>query len=133
MRRASYFGLLLTLAIALGGCAAAEPAEGTAAGPRPSRNLITQEELAQVHFGNAWDAVRSMRTHWLQERQQSLGGAGSGLVMVYLDGTRMGGPDSLRQIPLSTVQQMQYLSAPEATSRYGIDHTAGAILVTTRR
>jgi hypothetical protein len=50
-------------------------------------------------------------------------------VVVYVDQTRMGGPSTLAQIPITDVKEIQYLSATDATQRYGTGHGAGAIIV----
>ena len=42
----------------------------------------------------------------------------------------MGGPDMLQQIPITEFKEIRYLSATDATQRFGTGHTAGAIIVT---
>ncbi|HEY2376528.1 MAG TPA: TonB-dependent receptor plug domain-containing protein [Gemmatimonadaceae bacterium] len=97
-----------------------------------SRDVITSEELAKVDVQTALDAVRRLRPNFLQTH----GGQSSSLTMgpqeivVYVDNTRMGGPNALAQIPVSDVKEIQYLSGTDATQRYGTGHGAGAIIVT---
>jgi hypothetical protein len=64
---------------------------------------------------------------------QSFTDRSAGGVVVYLDGTRIGGASTLRRIMASDMETAQYLSASEAASRYGLNHSGGAILITTRR
>jgi outer membrane cobalamin receptor len=98
---------------------------------RGARDLITQEELAKVDVQNALDAVRRLRPTFLQTH----GGLSSSItqgpqdVVVYVDNTRMGGPSSLAQIPITDVKEIQYLNGPDATQRYGTGHGSGAIIV----
>jgi outer membrane cobalamin receptor len=98
---------------------------------RGSRDVITQEELAKIDVQNALDAVRRLRPSFLQTH----GGASSSItqgpqdVVVYVDNTRMGGPSTLAQIPITDVKEIQYLNGPDATQRYGTGHGSGAIIV----
>jgi len=50
-------------------------------------------------------------------------------VVVYVDQTKMGGPNTLAQIPISDVKEIQHLSGTDATQRYGTGHGSGVILV----
>jgi hypothetical protein len=54
-------------------------------------------------------------------------------IRLYVDGMSRGYVTELTSLRTSSVERMQYLSGPEATSRYGTDHGDGAILVTLRR
>lgn len=54
-------------------------------------------------------------------------------VVIYRDDIKMGGRDALKEIRLDIVTSVRYLSASEATGRFGLNHQHGAILVTTRR
>jgi len=98
---------------------------------RSSRDVITSEELAKLDVQNALDAVRRLRPNYLQTH----GGASSSItqgpqdVVVYVDNTRMGGPASLAQIPITDVKEIQYLNGTDATQRYGTGHGSGAIIV----
>jgi len=98
---------------------------------RSSRDLITSEELAKLDVQNALDAVRRLRPNFLQTH----GGLSSSItqgpqdVVVYVDNTKMGGPASLAQIPITDVKEIQYLNGPDATQRYGTGHGSGAIIV----
>lgn len=128
--------LLALLAVTLGGCAS--PSGGTAATqqsssrPRTSRDVITAEELATIDAQTALQAVQRLRPNFLQTR----GGASMSInqgpvnVVVYVDQTRMGGPNSLSQIPVTEIREIRYLNASDATQRYGTGHGAGAIIVT---
>lgn len=98
---------------------------------RGSRDRITSDDLANLDVQNALQAVQRLRPNFLQTR----GGATSSLtqgaqdVVVYVDQTRMGGPSTLAQIPITDVKEIQYLSPTDATQRYGTGHGAGAIVV----
>lgn len=128
MRVAGYL-LVAALAWAGAGCAGKTGGDGTA---RRDANLITYDEVTETHFTNAYELINALRPNWLQVRSQSIGGRSAGLPVIYVDGSRMGTVEFLRQIPAGQVQTAQFLRAPEATSRYGSNHTGGAILIVSR-
>jgi hypothetical protein len=120
--------LVPSLALALGitGCASAGAGGGDSA-PRGTANRIIFEELEPVQQLDAFDAVRRLRPMWLRSR----GGASP---QVLIDGNRQpGGFDALRSIRSSEIQEMRFMSASDATTRFGTGFDGGAILVTTRR
>ena len=98
---------------------------------RGSPDRITQEELATLDVQNALQAVQRLRPSFLQNR----GGASSSItqgpqdVVVYVDQTKMGGPNTLSQIPITDVKEIQHLSGTDATQRYGTGHGSGVIIV----
>lgn len=116
----------LALALGLTGCASAGAGGGDAA-PRGSANRIILEELEPVQQLDAFDAVRRLRPMWLRSR-------GGSSPQVLVDGNRQpGGLEALRSIRSSEIQEMQFMSASDATTRFGTGFDGGAILVTTRR
>lgn len=95
------------------------------------RSVLTQEEIQEASASNALDLVRQLRPDWLRVRgANSIGQVTE--VSVYLDGMRLGGPDTLSGIRTPTIEEMRYLTAREAQTRYGMDNTSGAIIVHTR-
>ncbi len=151
--RWSHMLVLPALVAVLDGCAANPGAQASGR----QANLITADDIQrEAGARNAFELIRALRPNWLEARGvQSLGSPGvyqttrgpggdvrrerggptnsAREVMVYVDGTRMGGPEMLRQILASNLQEVRYLGGTEATSRFGTDHAAGAILVTLRR
>jgi hypothetical protein len=100
--------------------------------PRPAvdRNLLVQEQFADHGFNTAYDVIESMRSNWLAARGPDSFTTPS-QVQVYLDGTRVGGVDMLRTIDLRPVTYMRFFDGVAATARWGLDHGAGAIYVST--
>jgi TonB-dependent Receptor Plug Domain len=98
---------------------------------RGARDRITAEDLATIDVQNALQAVQRLRPNFLQNR----GGASTSItqgkqdVVVYVDQTRMGGPNTLSQIPITDVKEIQHLNGTDATQRYGTGHGSGVILV----
>lgn len=126
---------LLCLAIlALPG--ALEAQDTTRPAPKPRRNpdlISTQEiEAASESMRNAYELVKGLRSNWLSIRGGSSLIRGSSVVKVYVDGVRRGGPETLEQIPKSSIKEMQRLRGTDATQRFGVDHENGAILVISR-
>ena len=128
------FHLIAALLVAAApGCASSGAGNGASqqSSHRGSPDRITQEELATIDVQNALQAVQRLRPSFLQNR----GGASSSItqgpqdVVVYVDQTRMGGPNSLAQIPISDVKEIQHLSGTDATQRYGTGHGSGVIIV----
>ena len=131
------FGLLAAVLIAAApGCASSPAGAATSATQQSSRqrgqrDRITSEELAAIDVQNALQAVQRLRPNFLQTR----GGATMSItqgpqdVVVYVDQTKMGGPSTLAQIPITDVKEIQYLNGTDATQRYGTGHGAGTIIV----
>lgn len=135
MKTRSLF-LLAALVVVLPGCASSSSGSGasqqSAARPaRGSSDRITAEELATIDVQNALQAIQRLRPNFLQNR----GGASASItqgpqdVVVYVDQTRMGGPSTLAQIPITDVKEIQHLSGTDATQRYGTGHGSGVIIV----
>jgi len=110
------------------GCASGSAAAGR---PRFDPALITREQIQEAQVSNAYDAVKALRANWLNVRggesfRYPLG------IQVYLDGTKAGDISALAGIPSLPIQFIRWYSGQEATARWGIDHGAGAIYVSTR-
>jgi len=142
---------LAAAVLALGGaaCASSSPAAASAGGgPKPSATLITADEIAKLNVLNGYEAVQKLRPAMLSQRQvASAHGQGgvaadappikgtdveSGQVVVYMDGTRLGGVEQLRGITASSIATVRYYSASEAQLKWGSNHPGGAIEVVSK-
>lgn len=122
--------LLVGAMLVVGACASSGSSSGTT--PRGDRNTVTAEELAATSSTNLFDFVQRSRPLWLRTRgRTSVNNEGD--IVVYLDDSRFGGPEVLRQISPLTVQQVRFLDASAAQQRFGVGHTHGAILVYSKR
>ena len=109
---------------------------------RPAKQLfeITQAEIeAESTKGSLYDLVLKLRPRMLASRVTPAGPQSrsqlweaNSSIKVYLDGFRYGGVESLAAIPASNVVEVRWLSAMDATTRFGTGNTAGAIMVTSR-
>ena len=114
----------LALAVGLTGCASAGGGSSRPAGSSMTR--IVRAELAELPEMNALQAIERLRRRWLQSR------AGD-QVQLYVDGSRRSNVRDLESIRSTEIEQMEFMSASDATTRYGTGHSGGAILVTSRR
>ncbi len=133
-----------TLALAVTLLAAACASGGGGGGSAGTGNVITAEQAAAVGSArNAYDVVMRLHPEFLRGRgTTSPRSAGEGRptnaagqpemgVVVYVDGTHMGGIASLRDITVERIDTIRYLGASDATTKYGTGHTDGVIEVTT--
>jgi len=100
---------------------------------RRSSNIITSEEISSAQVTTLYDAVMRLRPHWLTSGTARGGGGHTDEVQVYLESAHYGTIESLRQLPMDGVQEMRLLSAADATNRFGIGNTSGAIVVVMSR
>jgi hypothetical protein len=145
MKRA-LFGSLATVIVATTALALAP---GQANAQRRDRDLITREELVQSSQKSTdlYQAVRSLRSHFLQgprgPRSINADPARTGAAVptgtsrageapkaiLYVNGTRSGDVEMLRNIQTINVEEVRYLNPNAASVQYGQGHEGGAILV----
>jgi hypothetical protein len=125
----------------LDGTAGAPPAGVEVAVPdqtRPStakrsRDLLLPDEFAGTSARDAFGLVQQYRPAWLRTRgASSMRDQTVGQVQVYVNGSRWGGIERLREIPLVEISELRYRSGQEATMRYGTNHAGGVIEIQTR-
>jgi len=105
-------------------------------GTRTARdvNVITRQELEAAVAQNAYDVIQNLRPSYLRTRgTQSLDPTVRTQAWVYLDGQRYGDIATLRSMTVDAIEEIRYLNPSLATTKYGVNHTAGAIEVTTRK
>jgi len=128
MRRA-HSTLLLVLVLA--GCSGAG---GRTGGGGP--NLINNEELRSVDSDglSLYQAIQRFRPQWLRSRGISSFGAAAAetVPLVIVDNIPYGEIDELQQIDAFDVMEASYLSASDATTRFGTGYTGGVIIVRIR-
>lgn len=106
-------------------------ASGPPGAPRPNPNLITRAEIDEAGPSSAYELIQKLRPVWLRERGAVSFTDETDLV-VYLDGSRMGGRSELRSIHTHNIESVEFLDARKATNRFGTGHVNGAILIRTR-
>ena len=98
---------------------------------RGDPNVITQEQIIQHHFTNAYAAVEALHSNWLQTRGPDSFRSPT-QVLVYLDHTRLGGIATLRSIAAADIFFIRHYDGVSATARWGLGHGQGVIFVATR-
>ncbi|HEX7024367.1 MAG TPA: hypothetical protein VF187_06085 [Gemmatimonadales bacterium] len=140
----SRLALVFTTLVLGGGCAAGRSA---LAGPTPESgsrlraegptraNVVDQAEIRAVETGyTALEAVQRLRPEFLSRHAAPRpGDMEEGFAVVYLDGIRLGGLQTLRNIPVSTIVQIRYLRPFDAAQWLGRTHRGGVIAVSTTR
>jgi len=127
--------LLAPLLLApLGACASGGASAAGSTATHRNPDVISEEEVdATTGVDNAFQLVQRLRPSFLTFRgSTSIRNADAGRVVVYVNQSRMGFAEALRDIPISNVREIRRLSAAEATQRFGTNNSGGAILVTLR-
>ena len=131
--------LVFVLAPVVSACASSpdtpfdEDGETATRTARGSSTLIVRAQLEQLTERNAYEAVATLNRRWLQSRRGASLTSGPAFARVVVDGVARGELDSLRQLIIGNIETMRYLSAANATTKYGTGFPGGVIEVTTRR
>jgi hypothetical protein len=140
LNRKLFPGSLVALALfAQAGSALAQEAPARQATLRPATlgrsNVVEQEEIRAADAGpSAYEAIRRLRPEYLTRRATpEPGDSEEGFPVVYLDGVRLGGLETLKNIPLDTITRIRFLRASEAAQWLGRTHRGGVIAVSTIR
>jgi hypothetical protein len=126
---------LLALAILLSGAGcgggAASPGPG-ADSPGSRTDLITIEEIDQRgQYSNLYTLIEVLRPRWLRSQGPDTLLGQQGQVQVHVDGNRFGGVEALRNLSAAGVTSIQWIDPIDAAARYGLNHSHGAIIVST--
>lgn len=113
------------------------------------RNVITRAEIQSSGATNAYELVQGLRGEWLQQRgvnrwaESSRGSAGGirrsrvdvepgdATIVVYMNASRLGGVEELRNLPIDDLQLLERVSPQAAAVRYGSGHAHGVIQLST--
>ena len=102
--------------------------------PRIDQQLITRDVIRSTQYTNMYDVVLALRSNWVRVRPAESIQGKSPTIQVYLDNQRLaGGADELRQLSPTNVESVRYFDPITASARWGMDHGAGALYVTTAK
>jgi hypothetical protein len=116
------------------------------ASPPPARLVIGEDEVRSSGTTTVLQLVRAARPEWLvlrginSWRESAVGSGedrtlrvipGEPTIIVYLDGMRLGGVDTMAGVPSESVTRVEFLDTHTAAVRLGGGHAHGAILLTT--
>jgi len=122
--------MALGMVVALAACASGGGTSGGA--PRSSSTRLIAADFDSDVGLDVYAIVQRYRPRWLQVRGGTTA-QGPARIAVIIDGTRQqGSVEILRSIRGSEVDEIRYLNARDATTRYGTDMTGGAIEVITK-
>ena len=94
---------------------------------------ITREELEATSVNDAMEAVVLLRPQWLRARPARTPNDPVPVVGVVIDNMARATREDLAQLSIGQVERIVFMSAADATIRFGTGHTGGAIVVTTRK
>ena len=89
---------------------------------------LTREEMLKEHFTNVYDAVAALRSSWLTVRGTDSFTQPS-QVRVYYDQNRLGAVEEMRSVLVTSVASVRHYNGVDATMRWGVGHSAGAIQI----
>lgn len=131
-RRGFLTGLIAVLAGIGGACAARQGGVATS-----NRNLVTREELAATNSRTVYEALERVRPSWLSSRGpatiSNVKESSEAVANVYIEGSRMGDVEYLKQVYVSDVHEIRFWTAGEAGARFGMGNPRGVIEIIPRR
>ncbi len=135
MKRSVLTALLLAASTAGTACTTGSATEGGGPAPAPRRSsVITAEEIATSRTTTAFEAVRELRPQWLQARGPDLITVGGRVgARVAIDGVMRGGLDEMSAVRVGNIQEIRYIRALDATTRWGAGVQGGVIEIITKR
>jgi hypothetical protein len=99
---------------------------------RGSLDVVTRAEMDAVHAADAYALLQRLRPQFLRSRGSvSMRNSADSYPLVYLNNVRHGGVMSLRDILVTDIQEIRFISAADATTRWGTGHGSGVIMVRT--
>lgn len=129
MRRSTVLAAALMVAggLACGGM-------GAGGGGGGSGTLTSQQiRKVQGQYDDMYQVVQNLRPMWLQTRGNvSFRDPEAQNPAVFVDGVEQGRVEALRRIDPSDVEEAEFLSASDATTRYGTGYPGGVIRISTR-
>ena len=132
MSRSTGGALLRASVIALFALTSAACAAGAGGGGSGNPDLITREQIESLGDATAFQIVQRFRSSWLRARTQAtFGNSTPAYAEVFVDELRYGDINSLNRISSTQIQSIEYLSATDATTRYGTGYMGGIIRVNT--
>ena len=128
----------VVLALVVSACASSQdtPFGGefatSAAASQGNSRLIVRAQLERLAGQSAWRAVETLNPRWLRSRSVSVN-YGPSYARVVVDGTVRRVLTDLYRMSTNNIETMRYLSATDATTKYGTGYAGGVIEVTMRR
>lgn len=107
---------------------------GAPQGVAPNSDIIRRDELSKSSALNAYEAVQRLRPQFFRSRgRTSIIRQQSTTPTVILDDRPLGDVSYLRDLAVSTIYEIRYLTASQAQTKYGSGYPGGAIVVISAR
>ena len=132
MRHVSRFTPLLLLVCLIASCARARVASDAQEEDRSSGNRLIRQDILGSGERTLYDVIERLRPRWLRVRSIT-SVRGPVPIVVYHDNVRVGGIATLRSLRPEGIQEVRFISASDATTRWGMGLSSGAIEVISRR
>ena len=98
--------------------------------PRGDNDVLAAAEIERSNVGTLHEAIQRLRPHFFFSRgRTSLRAPNNPRPAVIVNSVPQASFESLRSISAQDVLYVRYLSAPEATTRFGTGYMAGVIEV----
>jgi len=117
--------VVFAVAIAMGlvGCASSGGGSSRPAGATSNRIVAAElEPLGQI---SPLRAIERLRPQWLRTRSGDA-------PILHVDGARRSSLNDMSSYQLSEIDRIEYMSASDATTRFGTGYAGGAILLFTK-
>lgn len=113
-------------------CASSGGRSSSQSASRTDRNVLRTADLTEAQKDlTVMQVIRQLRPHFLSgSGAMTTGNAG---LIVYQDDSRLGGASTLNEVRMREVVELRYLTASEASGRYGLGHEGGVIAIRRRR
>jgi len=125
---------------------ASSGAAKSSASPKVDPDVISIAEIDSQPFRDAYDIVQLLRPSWFTRKSGSASSRRMGVstsnsaigagLLVYIDNSRMGGVEALRQIRPNSIESLTFMDAATATAKLpgvGMSVISGAIVARSRR
>lgn len=107
---------------------------GSSSAADSERNRVGREELASTNARMVYDALERLRPSWLSARGPvSMTDPTEARPNVYMNGSRLGDLDYLKQVYVGDVDELRYWPSGEASARFGMGNPRGVIEIVPRR
>ena len=124
--RVTILALLSCASVFAGAC---QSTASTATSPSTNRSILTREQI-DPRYTTVYEAVEGLRSNWLTTRGSD-SFSNPSVIRVYLDNVSLGDKEALRRISVESIAYIKWIDAPTATQRWGTNHGAGVIYVST--
>jgi hypothetical protein len=115
------------LAVSLIACASSG---GSRTERASNRDILAAAEIESINAGTLHDAIQQLRPHFLFSRGRvSMRTPNTNRPVVIVNNVPQASLEALRTISARDVQYVRFLSAPDATTRFGTGYISGVIEV----